>query len=343
MHKLLAAALCAGGVFFSSPGPAAACLWDRDTLLMERLRFPTALELITGKFLRHSEAFYRWRIADRLAKLKADPKAIAYYDDLAAAYDKTGDQTRAIVTMLLKEGISPGRYETYANLGTFYAHAGDLETGVKIIDIAIKINPDAHFGREIYQKLLAEYVLSVRKDGALALPLSGRDERDVMSPRGYGFDRFLQGKAPGGQKAVKGVLGMMRFGNHESPILLEALGDLLLGGGASPGVLVKTDARQLAARAYLKASYHVKDAGAAAAYRSFAANAIMVHLDPRGREMTVQEVQAALDREIEEAKAWYAKVAADEATWIEQGRDPEAAFEAKYYSRQRAAKEGPIH
>jgi len=38
--------------------PAIACLWDYDTLAMERQKFPDALELITGKFLRHSKPFY---------------------------------------------------------------------------------------------------------------------------------------------------------------------------------------------------------------------------------------------------------------------------------------------
>jgi hypothetical protein len=42
-----------------------ACIWDYDTLAMERQRFPHALELITGKFLRHSAAFYEWRVQDR--------------------------------------------------------------------------------------------------------------------------------------------------------------------------------------------------------------------------------------------------------------------------------------
>lgn len=36
-----------------------ACLWDYDTLAMERSRFPSTLELITGKFLRHSPEFYQ--------------------------------------------------------------------------------------------------------------------------------------------------------------------------------------------------------------------------------------------------------------------------------------------
>src|SRR5687768_12330427 len=51
------------------PLAAAACLWDSDTIKMERSRFPGTLELITGKFLRHSPEFYEWRIRDRLKRL----------------------------------------------------------------------------------------------------------------------------------------------------------------------------------------------------------------------------------------------------------------------------------
>ena len=47
------------------PAPALACMWDHDTLRQERARFPHALELITGKFLRHSKEAYEWRIRDR--------------------------------------------------------------------------------------------------------------------------------------------------------------------------------------------------------------------------------------------------------------------------------------
>src|SRR5205823_3773549 len=82
------------------PGIGRACLWDFDTLAMERARFPTALEVITGKFLRHSPEFYEWRIRDRLAKLERDPHNLAYLDDLAVAYDKLGQHDKAIEAML---------------------------------------------------------------------------------------------------------------------------------------------------------------------------------------------------------------------------------------------------
>lgn len=55
--------------------------------------------------------------------------------------------------------MKPGRYETAANLGTFYLHAGIFKKVLAYIEKALKINPDAHFGREKYQKLLVEYII----------------------------------------------------------------------------------------------------------------------------------------------------------------------------------------
>ena len=138
------------------PSVAIACMWDYDTIKMERTRFPGTLELITGKFLRHSPEFYQWRIKNRLKRLESDPANSALLDDLAVAYDKTDQHDKAIATALKTEKLHPGRYETAANLGTFYFHSGKLTEGIPYIDAALKINPDAHFGREKYQKLLVD-------------------------------------------------------------------------------------------------------------------------------------------------------------------------------------------
>ncbi len=90
--------------------PAAACLWDFDTLAVERSRFPTALELITGKFLRHSPAYYRWRVEDRRRRLVDEPDNVALYDDLAVAYEKLGEHEKAIETILEKDKLKSGLY-----------------------------------------------------------------------------------------------------------------------------------------------------------------------------------------------------------------------------------------
>ena len=154
-----------------------ACLWDSDTRSMEEQAFPDALELITGGFLRHSPEFYEWRIEQKLAVIEKSPDRLELYDDLAVAYEKTGQTAKAIEVMEGIESRDPDRYETLANLGTFYIHNGELERGVEYIDKAIAINPDAHFGRERYQKYVVEYVLSKTTDGELTLPLDGESDR----------------------------------------------------------------------------------------------------------------------------------------------------------------------
>ena len=313
-------------------GPALACLWDYDTLKMERQQFPDALELITGKFLRHGEAFYRWRIADREQRLAQTPDDLALVDDLAVAYEKVGETQKAIALMLDKAQKKPGVYETEANLGTFYIHAGEYEQGLAHIRKALEINPEAHFGREWVQQWLVQYV-RVRRAAGATLPLDPK-------PQGHGARGFAawlleQRGAEDAEDedaelaaAVKGVLGMMRFGNFDSPVLLEALGDLLLAGvGNYEGA-----ARRLACRAYLRAA-PATEGEARAAYRAIAGAALSMQTRQPGSTatLTLEEVEASLQKEIAAAEAFHAKVVADEERWIRAGENPEARFDETYY------------
>ena len=67
------------------------CGWDWDTVQMEKQQFPQIHELITGKFFRHSQELYYWRVKNRTDLLKKYPDSLHYYDDLAMAYDKIGN------------------------------------------------------------------------------------------------------------------------------------------------------------------------------------------------------------------------------------------------------------
>lgn len=324
--------------------PALACIWDSDTLEMERQRFPTVLEIVTGKFLRHSIEFYQWRILDRTKKLATNPDKLEFYDDLAVAYSKTGQQSKAIETILQKDKIKPDVYETYSNLGTFQFFNGQIEESIPTIEKAIKINPDAHFGREIYQKLLFEYMLSVRKDGVIPSPLDSSDRHGHGSPQGYAkFVMQHRGPSDTGKaidqdaeirKAIKGVLGMMTFANHEAPILLEALGDLLLVNiQAGSSYRENGDAKLLAARAYLKASNVSTGEAAKKAYRTMAQSALSMQVSnvPGQYEMTLALLESQFKREQSESDRWYAKVRASELDWIAKGENPELNFAKTYY------------
>ena len=315
------------------PSFAMACLWDYDTLMQERSRFPSVLELITGKFPRHSKEFYEWRVKDRQKKIAATGATPELLDDLAVAFDKIGDHDQAIATMELAEQEFPGRYETAANQGTFYFHAKRLEEGVPHIERALQINPNAHFGREKYQLLLVKYVLSKQVDGKTNLPLA-QINKDGGSYQD-GFRHFIVKDLPHkeqsqeAQRAVEGVLGMMRFGKFDSPILLEALGDLL------SEMEYDTGNQQLATRAFLQAAYVTADQPELAAkYRLRADRSLQQQIGGTGQngEMHLSDLEPLFQKELADANFWYKTLASDEKNWLTSSPDPDAAYAAKYAS-----------
>lgn len=321
------------------------CGWDSDTIAMEKRMFPTVHELITGKFLQHSQAFYYWRVNDRTEKIQLYPDSLSLYDDLAWALNKVGEPEKGVEIMLQKEEKSPGLYKTYANLGTCYIHSNQFEKGLEYIDKAIKINPDAHFGREIYQQHLVEYVIS-KKDstGNFNLPLGTKNDNFYHYLKKNHFTGSSQNEIA---KAVKGVGGMMKFSNHNSPILLEALGDLLSNAdnGVDPG------AGHLSSRAYLKAAFLSKDESSIKAYKKKARLEIekqFVGHDfgrrRRGGEpefanavMSIKDLETVLKLEIQAANAWVEEIRQNELSWIESGVNPDSAFTASYYDEPTSA------
>ncbi|NRA13464.1 MAG: hypothetical protein HRT57_16080 [Crocinitomicaceae bacterium] len=323
------------------------CGWDSDTVAMEKRMFPTVHELITGKFIQHSQAFYYWRVNDRTEKIQLYPDSLSLYDDLAWALNKVGEPEKGVEIMLQKEKRSPGLYKTYANLGTCYIHSNQLEKGLEYIKKTIKINPDAHFGREIYQQLLVEYIIS-KKDslGKFSLPLGTKGDNFYHYLKKNHFKGSAQNEIA---KAVKGVGGMMKFSNHNSPVLLEALGDLLSNAdnGVDPG------AGHLSSRAYLKASFLSKDETTIKAYKKKAKNEIEKQFagEGFGREsrwpegeailenpaISIKDLETVLKLEIQAGNTWVEEIRQNELSWIKEGVNPDSMFTATYYDEPTSA------
>ena len=199
-----------------------ACINDMSSIRFEQQKFPEEEDLISGKFHIHSKDFYQWRIKDRLKKLEIDSNNPALLDDLAVSYEKTGQTQLAIDTLQSVLHKYPNRYETLANLGTFYIHHQEYQKGLALLKKAIKINPAAHYGREIYQIKVVEYIISLNKKPPFVFPI--QKDKDFS-------DFLLKSVEKEKQKdelirAIVGVSGMLKFGNTDSPILLEVLGDL---------------------------------------------------------------------------------------------------------------------
>jgi tetratricopeptide (TPR) repeat protein len=168
-----------------------ACIWDRDTLAYEAKEFPGALRVIVGRFERNPPLYYEMRLKRVTDQLRKEPDRLDLYDDAGAAADRLGRSQEAIHFMirkrqqieLLQEGDVKREhlYRYHANIGTFMAHQwlkdperdGDLELlreAYENISEAIRINPEAHFGREIIQLMVMEWALVNRGDMSLLDP-----------------------------------------------------------------------------------------------------------------------------------------------------------------------------
>jgi hypothetical protein len=147
-------------------------------------RFAMVHDIIHERYPKHGSAHYRERdrlTREKLAKLAPDdPARFSLADDLAAGLERLGRSDEAVVVMRDKlarqqeKGLT-GRalYTSYANLGTFLIHAaspkaiaGDLaareqfKEGIGFVRKSVEVNPEAHFGREQWQLVIAEFILN---------------------------------------------------------------------------------------------------------------------------------------------------------------------------------------
>ncbi|NQZ59596.1 MAG: hypothetical protein HRT88_19265, partial [Lentisphaeraceae bacterium] len=134
------------------------------------------------------------------------------------------------------------------------------------------------------------------------------------------------------QKAVKGILGMMYFGNYKSPVLLEALASLVYLSGSRSGFI---GGQQIAARALLKASYEVKDEKIAGEYRHIANKFLSIQRLKGVRDNVEGEekllfIEKQFKKELADADTWFAEVEANEKMWLKNGEDLTKKYRETY-------------
>jgi tetratricopeptide (TPR) repeat protein len=301
---------------------AQACLWDTDTIATEKARFPEVADLIGGSFPRHSKEFYQWRKARCEAALAKEGQAPGVYDDLAVAQHKLGDHLAAIATMQAKEKVHSHLYETCSNLGTFYIYTNDLDQAEVWIQRALDINKDAHFGREQYQLWLVQWLKAGKPElGKRRLGEGVRDFRGFAAfiVEKSGFRGLPQEWKEGRAAALRGISGMMRFADHDNPLLLEALGDVLTAG------IDTENATLLAAQSYLLASR--KSKSSAEKQRLWG---LMASAGGSVDDYKPRDTMRTLDAATAEGARFAAKIRQDELAWIKAGKDVAAEFAAKY-------------
>jgi tetratricopeptide (TPR) repeat protein len=229
--------------------PLAACLWDYDTLEAESKGIPDVIFVIVGRFERNPPLYYQMRLERVARRLAENPNDLAAYDDAGVACDRLGRGDEAITWMEKKarrleylkaetKDWTPGtiRDQTYrylANVGTFWVHrwarAGadrakiaEVKTARDFIARAIEINPDAHFGREIYQLKALEWIIA-----------------PPSTPEFYGLQGFLKfaDSATKADEALPGLTGLIALGNAwESVDVYNTLAQVLARANARASV-----------------------------------------------------------------------------------------------------------
>lgn len=250
-----------------------ACLWDSDTLRAEAAGAPGMVETIVGRFDRYPPLYYEMRLERVTKVLEADSTNLAAYDDAGVACDRLGRYDEAVAWMAKKRTALDGlldseekaehEYRYLANLGTFHAHRWiangadrtdltDIQRARDLIDQAITLNPDAHFGRERYQLLALDWILQPPTVDPLSPSPSNILEADpALAGRG---SNFIMGQLEGTAHAdaSEGMAGLVALGNawHSFDVFF-SLGDALQGGGDS----------SLATLAWLRAEEIALDGG----------------------------------------------------------------------------------
>ncbi|MCW3058464.1 MAG: hypothetical protein JWQ02_285 [Capsulimonas sp.] len=242
--------------------PLHACLNDRDTLAIEAQRQPDVLQAITGRFERNPPLYYQMRLTRVAKDLRAHPGNLDEYDDAAVACDRLGRDDEAIVWMNEKRAqlaplagagaaLKEEWYKYYANIGTCRVHRwiraradrkhlAEVRKAHSEIMQAIKINPNAHFGREKYQQIVMEWLIDPIKHterGAPAQPLWQYVGIKVNS------EQFPQ--------AATGFAGLIMLGNAwKSVDIFSTLASVCLTAEQSPthlGYLAELRADELTA------------------------------------------------------------------------------------------------
>jgi tetratricopeptide (TPR) repeat protein len=220
--------------FLSLVALAPACLNDRDTLADEAKNNRDVLTTLLGGLERNPPLYYQMRIKRIEDDLAKNPQLIDEYDDIAVANDRVGKDDDAIkwieakkkqlAPLDMKSDSSKDEwYRYYANCGTFWAHrwfhAGadankinDIEHSRDLITEALKINPDAHFGREKYQVAVLDWIIYCREETPVSLAyfIQGWEYQNENGLSDEGLGNGIHNSHV--DKAVTGLSGLIRLG-----------------------------------------------------------------------------------------------------------------------------------
>ncbi len=184
---------CGTQLQFSKPRKVLCPHWIPSAPYRLAFSFVLAEDVLHERYARGDDNYYRERNARSLALLPQGPgqpvvpKQFLAIDDLAVGYDRLHQSAAGIPWLRAKLKSQEQakltlneQYTTFANLGTLLIHqnlpglfGGKPESedavreGLKYIELSIKANPNAHFGREVWQAEAVRTILKIHDDPKL--------------------------------------------------------------------------------------------------------------------------------------------------------------------------------
>ena len=122
---------------------------------------------------------------------------------------------------------------------------------------------------------------------------------------------------------MQGLVDLILCGHYRTPIVLEALGDLL--NDESAQVLAKSE--QLAARAYLLASYFTESLWGRMEYRGLAKDLLK-----QPTKKGLRRFERGFARELAKGRKLMKQIRKDEKRWFQNKRNLDELFARRYLS-----------
>ncbi len=146
----------------AQPTVSHACGWSWETYAAEGKHLPCVHDVLTGHFATHTDEYHDTLVEATDWALAWAPGWTAALDAKGLALMHRGKLELAKVVMQRRLAIAPDAYASHSNLGTLYTFTGDFPQALEHIDRAMKIEPKAHFGRELYHRELVELLAERR-------------------------------------------------------------------------------------------------------------------------------------------------------------------------------------
>ena len=192
---------------------------------------PCVFDALMGYWPKHTDAYYERRIEAFDLGLAWMPDWTDGLDAKGISLLKLGRLPEAETVMKRRLDIAPDAYPSHANLGTLYTFTGAYDDALRHIDRAMKIEPEAHFGREQYHRDLVDYLRRGKADPAVFTKETFVGIAPTPNQRAQG-SKALWTRLGVNEDAVDALVAMLTvYGADELAEVYFALGELLATRG----------------------------------------------------------------------------------------------------------------